>query len=185
MGALGVLAAIAIGLGVASPAMADSDGNINVELNDVGTFEYHLWYAGGVNLSAADVTTLQGATSTGVTVLSVSDTRTNSPGWTLYLSATDFTDGQGHSIPNTGFSLTEPNNANLSCPGTAVPSNPFQVLTRGTQPVNLSTQSIAIQATAGRGCANRDQQLNLTLVIPAGSYATDYTSVLTLTDVAA
>lgn len=181
---IALLAALAILFGIAAPTLAadpDSNSPINVELNDVGTFSFWLWYAGGVNLSSVDVATNQGGVSTGATSLTVVDTRTNSPGWTLYIKATDFSDGHDHSIPVSNFTLTAPNNANLSCPGTPVPSNPFQVLTRAVGTVNLSTTTMIVSATAGRGCGQRSQGLNLSVSIPAGTYATDYTSTLTLT----
>jgi hypothetical protein len=179
---LALLAALAIVLGVATPALADnsdSAASVNVQLNDVGSFTFGLWNS-TVTLSATNVTTNQGGTSTSAVVLGVNDTRTNSPGWTLDIVASDFTDGAGHSIPKSNFTMTEPNNANLSCPGTPVPSNPFQVLTAQTGSVNLGTENWVLKATAGRGCGSRIQQLNLSVAVPAGTYATNYTSTLTV-----
>lgn len=175
---MALLAALALSFGIAAPALADSSGPINVQLNDVGTFTFGLWYTSGVTLTAADVTTSQGGTSTALTVLGVNDTHTNSPGWTLYIKASDFTDGHGHVIPASNFTLTAPNNGGLSCGPNTVPSNPFQVLTAATGTVNLGTTSQIISATTGRGCGGRIQQLNLSVAIPAGTYATNYTSTL-------
>lgn len=199
---LGAVAAVAMIGAAISPSLAADQPqvNANVTLNDVGTFQFWLW--GAVhNLGSVNVSTTTGGNLPYEQVLQVNDERAFSPGYSLQIAVTDFSDGGGHTIEASNVTLNTQrfNRANSCIGGSApapVPSNPYQSVANVTGSGNadvhvgpLTYSQTVVSAGPGRGCGDFYTGLTNNVNIPAGTYAqaggTTYTSTITVSNTSA
>jgi hypothetical protein len=200
---------LAMLVGLAGPVMAAPNIPVPVSLTitEGGSFSYWLWGSSGVNIGSMVVSTSSGGTTASINQrMDMTDSRASSPGWTLSIAASNFSDGHGHLIENSNIRM-------LSAPFTSYPdcmvgggdplpstmpvnnTNPFQVVTGSTSlPSSMSSSLALVTATSGRGCGVMGLSLQYTVTVPPGTYTgggttaatgTVYTSTLSLTESAA
>ena len=97
------------------------------------------------------------------------------PGWSLTVSATDFSDGAGSNIPVTNLSVVPANLAIISGNTDEVSLGTNHTFSSG------SDQTTVAAASTGKGKGRFSGDLDLSLVVPANSDAADYTSTMTFT----
>ncbi len=140
--------------------------------------------AGSLGLTAPSSTTLSSVTvaetvqsSTGsLGTTTASDSRSGNPGWGLTVSCSDFT-ASTHTIGISNLTIN-PNNGTL-----AVVSGSGTGVTAGSSHTFTNTSDAATIMTATLGNGNGQYTINpgLSLAIPVGSYAGNYTATITET----
>ncbi len=177
---------------VTSTAVADDQAEGSTTINEGGTFRYWI-QEDTVSFGTQSVSTTTGGTltTTGGTNLEVIEQRTSSPGWTLQLTASDFTTGDGEDayfIDNDNLSISSthltPFQSCLSAnPPAEVGNNEYQNVALLTAPQSLSTPVNLAVAGEGRGCNRFIFLTRYQLDVPPGTATGLYTSDLTLTNI--
>jgi len=204
-----VAGSLAMLVGLAGPVVAAPNNPVPVSLTitEGGSFSFWLWGSSGVNIGSMTVTTLAGGTTASINQrMDMVDTRATSPGWTLSIAASDFTDSHSHFIDNTNIQLLDGPLISTAddcltgggdpTPMSPVnPSNPYQVITATTGlPSSLGGSVQLVSGASGRGCGSMGLSLHYKVTVPPGTYTgggttvatgTVYTSQLTLTESAA
>lgn len=150
--------------------------------------------AGSLTASVANATMSSVAysntvgSSTGTLVLSVSDPRGTSVGWSVSIASSDFVWGgtnnlNAHNIPASGFAITAVNTPVMTAGQAVDPVGGPRALSAAITTLDQARTPIA--ASAGFGSGNYTQSLPVSLVIPAMSQTGTYTATLTVLTAAA
>jgi WxL domain surface cell wall-binding len=132
----------------------------------------------GLNLPAnpSISDTLDGTdqTVTYAPALGVVDARGSGAGWNLSVSATAFSDGNGHTLqPGTVTGVTQACHSGSSCTGATSSGVSYPLTISG-------TAAKFFNATAGTGLGKVDVTPAIDVAIPGNGYAGTYTSTVTL-----
>jgi hypothetical protein len=106
-------------------------------------------------------------------VLGVVDARGSGAGWNLTLSATDFSDGLGHSIAAGAVS-----SVSSACQGGNACTSPTNAVTYPITIAGTAAKFFNASATTGLGKVNVTPTIDVT--VPGNAYAGIYTSTVTL-----
>ena len=164
---IGIVAAVA--LVAATAALA---GTLTATATVTGTSGVSL----NLPASSSVSTTLDGSDQnvSYAPVLGVVDARGSGAGWNLTISATDFSDGSGHTLaPGTVTAVSQACHSGSSC--TAASSSGIGY------PLTISgTAAKVFNAAANSGLGKVDVTPTVQVAIPGNAYAGTYTSTLTL-----
>jgi hypothetical protein len=159
----------AVALVVSAAALA---GTMTATATDTGTAGNSLSLPANPSVSS----TLDGTDQTASysPVLGVVDARGSGAGWNLTISATDFSDGSGHTLaPGTVTGAAQACHSGSSC--TAATSSGISY------PLTITgTAAKIFNAAATTGLGNLDITPTIQVAIPGNAYAGTYTSTVTL-----
>lgn len=200
---LSLLAGFAIASSMAMGALAEPAKTEVVDIGEITSPQFANWSGGGNQIGNPDGLVFPAANvdfDTGDTVviddkyITMSETRSHSPGWTVTMTASDLTTANGnHSIPASNLSVEfsrygiQPYlTTNCPPPGESdVPDNPYLTLT-GTGGTFGADAVTLLTASNGRGCGAIQGIYDFSLSVPGGTYTgvgerETFTGTVTLT----
>jgi hypothetical protein len=178
----GFIGAIAISATMIMPAVAAD--SVTQVITSAGSLTASVANA---SMTSIQYSNTAGSTS-GTLVLSVSDPRGTSVGWSVSIQSSDFMWGGGvnanaHNIPASGFAITTVNTPVMTAGQAVDATGGPRALSAAAATLDQARTPIA--ANLGFGSGNYTQSLPVSLVIPALSQTGTYTATLTVLTAAA